>query len=216
MGGKEKKFDSFTFKERFKELLENTNEQELEKEIGVSASAFRQWTNGYTLPTSEKLMLLSRHFNVSTDYLLGLSEYHNEDEIKLVNEARKMLIDSLGMNPVDAGKRLSQWFVNLLQSISKTTSSKERVVFIDYLISLLKAFTGMLEQSYEMRLGTDWKREYIILQRYYDLSQEQLNAYRNDLLNTVLKARYNDTELHDLVFDSLNGEGSGNIPSVLI
>ncbi len=44
------------------------------KEIGLSSGIISKWKNG-GIPNGETLMKLARYFNVSTDYLLGLSPY---------------------------------------------------------------------------------------------------------------------------------------------
>lgn len=73
------KFSHVRFGERFKKLLQDTDKEDLISVLEVSASAFRQWTNGYTLPTGDKLIKLANYFNVSTDYLLGLTKHKTPD-----------------------------------------------------------------------------------------------------------------------------------------
>ncbi len=54
------------------------------KEVGLSSGIISKWKNG-GIPNGETLMKLARYFNVSTDYLLGLSPY-----IQVNGEAVKM------------------------------------------------------------------------------------------------------------------------------
>ncbi len=44
------------------------------KEIGLSSGIISKWKHG-GIPNGETLMKLAKYFNVSTDYLLGLSPY---------------------------------------------------------------------------------------------------------------------------------------------
>ncbi len=44
------------------------------KEIGLSSGIISKWKNG-GIPNGETLMKLARYFDVSVDYLLGLSPY---------------------------------------------------------------------------------------------------------------------------------------------
>ncbi len=72
------------------------------KEVGLSSGIISKWKSG-GIPNGETLMKLARYFNVSTDYLLGLSpyiqidgepvkmEYTDEVLIKRVNENMKKL-----------------------------------------------------------------------------------------------------------------------------
>ena len=77
-----KRFSGFKFGENFRALLQKIDEKELNELIellGVSTSAFRQWTNENTLPTGEKLYKIAKHFNVSTDWLLGITDIRSPD-----------------------------------------------------------------------------------------------------------------------------------------
>ena len=47
---------------------------ELSKEIGFSKSVIYFWENGQREPTANAILVISRFFNVSTDYLLGLED----------------------------------------------------------------------------------------------------------------------------------------------
>ena len=82
----EKKFAAHPFGARFRELLKGADEQKLVEDLRfTSPSAFRQWTNGYTLPTCDNLEKLARYFHVTADYLLGLSE-NAKPENQIVGE----------------------------------------------------------------------------------------------------------------------------------
>ncbi len=48
---------------------------ELEKETGVSRTSIWRWENGLADAKGDELIKLSRYFKVSTDYLLGESDY---------------------------------------------------------------------------------------------------------------------------------------------
>ena len=43
-------------------------------DIGVSKQSVSNWENGNILPSIDVLILLSKYFNVSTDYILGLED----------------------------------------------------------------------------------------------------------------------------------------------
>lgn len=64
------------FSERLKELRAESglSAMALGKSIGVSDMAILRWENGKSDITSENLKKLAEFFNVTTDYLLGLTE----------------------------------------------------------------------------------------------------------------------------------------------
>lgn len=73
------------FGERLKKL--RTNRHMTQEELGsifnppLSQSTVGTYENGKRQPTLENLVLISKHFNVTTDYLLGLT-----DEITVIKD----------------------------------------------------------------------------------------------------------------------------------
>ena len=49
---------------------------QIEKEIGFSKSAVNDWEKGITVPSALAIITLAIFFDVTTDYLLGLSEFY--------------------------------------------------------------------------------------------------------------------------------------------
>lgn len=65
--------------ETVKKLLELLNDcgeptYKVEKNAGISSTSFQGWKNERFKPSTEAIVKLARYFNVSTDYLLGLSD----------------------------------------------------------------------------------------------------------------------------------------------
>ena len=65
------------FTERFNEVLKisHVNQTELAARVGVSKQAITNLKNGTSLPSLDLLCALCRALGVSSDYLLGLSDY---------------------------------------------------------------------------------------------------------------------------------------------
>ena len=64
------------FTERFNELLKNCGKTQVEiaNEINVSKQCVTDYKSGKSLPSLETLCLICRCLDVSSDYLLGLSD----------------------------------------------------------------------------------------------------------------------------------------------
>lgn len=73
------------FPERLKALrLEaHLTQKEVADILGISRPAYTYWEKGEKAPTPDKLPALSKLFNVSTDYLLGNSDYRSVEEEEL-------------------------------------------------------------------------------------------------------------------------------------
>ena len=54
-------------------LARGINQVELASALNVSKQCVSNWENDYILPSIEMLIKLAKFFNVTTDYLLGLS-----------------------------------------------------------------------------------------------------------------------------------------------
>ena len=74
------------FSKNLKKLREaaQENQKDVAEAVFVSSSAISQYEHGHTTPSRNTLEALARHFNVSTDYLLGTSA--NPDLEELMNE----------------------------------------------------------------------------------------------------------------------------------
>ncbi len=64
------------FAERLKELRKEKEltKTQLAKEINVSHTCIVFWENGTRTPTIDYIILLCHFFNVSSDYLIGLTD----------------------------------------------------------------------------------------------------------------------------------------------
>lgn len=76
----------------------NINQVELAKNLGVTKQCVSNWENDNILPSIDMLIKISKFFNVTTDYLLGLSDTTtiNVDGLTLSEIAHiKLLVDDL-------------------------------------------------------------------------------------------------------------------------
>lgn len=70
------------FGSRLKELRERSGlkKSQCERKIGYNADTFWRWENGKIIPNGKALIDLATFFNVSVDYLLGLTD--REERLK--------------------------------------------------------------------------------------------------------------------------------------
>lgn len=64
------------FSDRLKELRKNKDisQKQLAQSICVNIKQIQRYELGYNEPTMSVIIALAQYFNVSTDYLLGLSD----------------------------------------------------------------------------------------------------------------------------------------------
>lgn len=75
------------FSERLKELrrTRGTFQAKLAEYLGLSTVTLSQYENEVRYPDTETLIKIAKYFNVSTDYLTGLSDYENPQEQEKLN-----------------------------------------------------------------------------------------------------------------------------------
>lgn len=89
------------FGERLKQLRQNTNknQHELAATFRISRSTLAAWELGDREPDFETLVKMSRHFRVTTDYLLGLSDIPfspyvmSDDEVEYIDRTLEVYRD---------------------------------------------------------------------------------------------------------------------------
>ncbi len=84
------------FAEILKKLRYNTGETQkvLSEKIGYSQSIISEWEKGTKEPTAQAIIALAKHYNLTTDYILGFDNNRDEsfdkDEQLLINAYRAM------------------------------------------------------------------------------------------------------------------------------
>lgn len=71
---------------RLKQLRQENNlsQKDMAECLGISAPAYSHYETGFTEPDNRGLIKLTEIFEVSADYLLGISDFRNYDEIKVL------------------------------------------------------------------------------------------------------------------------------------
>lgn len=66
-------------KDRLKEIRENVHmdKNEFSNYIGIESAVYDKYESGVCEPGSDFLVLMAEKLNVSTDYILGLSDVYN-------------------------------------------------------------------------------------------------------------------------------------------
>ena len=124
--------DMNNFQERLTELLEDNNMSRLKlaKEINSTSTTINGYFNKDYFPTLEIAIRISKYFNISLDYLFGLSENFNS----LVSSSKKSILNTMKeMAFTDAN--YYRWKSGLIPKTSNlVTIAKHFGVSLDYLV----------------------------------------------------------------------------------
>ena len=91
--------------------------------LNVSRQAIGQYCNGTALPPADKIVILAQYFNVSADYLLGLSD------AKTTDTDLKMIVDYTGLSE-ECIERLNSLQLDL--STAKADRNKDNYFLRSY------------------------------------------------------------------------------------
>ena len=80
------------FLSRFRGLLEECGKQQKEicADLGIRNQKLSNWKTGYSEPNFDDLVMLANYFDVSTDYLLGVTE---DEETPRLNAPATLPLD---------------------------------------------------------------------------------------------------------------------------
>src|SRR5690625_3828675 len=115
------------FRERLKALREQHgfDQKDMGKKLNISPSAYGFYEQGRNEPSLESLKRLSEILNVSTDYLLGLSNVEkqpivyslsdktelSEKELNVINKMKETsLLEKISENPIENVERLNRYW----------------------------------------------------------------------------------------------------------
>lgn len=93
-------------------------QNQIAKEIGVTRQSISQYCDGSTVPNADKLLKLAQYFNVSADYLLGMTDAKtNNKDVQFISDytgLNESVITSL------ADRELPNYIAELLNLFSKS------------------------------------------------------------------------------------------------
>ncbi len=103
----------------------NVNQEKIGEIVGVTKTSISKWETGKETIPLKHLNTLSNYYNVSIDYLIGLSKIKNYENYIIINE----------LNKIEIGKRIKLFreknglslrkLANILNTTSSTISAYE-------------------------------------------------------------------------------------------
>ena len=179
-----------TFQERFIEQYRkkySTHEQ-MAKAFGVSRPTISGWFNGTSTPSIHVLIKIAQHFNVSTDYLLGLSDTASP------SPTLRSAVEYTGLSEA----AVEHLHIGLINSGSEgfTLPEKEKGLYLETASKLIQsdAFTKIIhhlnEVSKEAYLN---KIMLVMIEQYFETTMPVINS----------KFHYKNEEERNLVIDNL-------------
>ena len=149
------------FPVRLRELIKSkkTTITALAHELKISRQAVSQYADGSTQPNLERLVEIAKYLNVSTDWLLGLTDESSTD----VDAQRVSRITGLSANAVE--------------KLSKIKNKHPQIDVINFLIVNYKLIRMITNYFSDFTIGKYKEKPY----KYIPLKAGSLYDYRNDV-----------------------------------
>ena len=168
----------------------NTKQSDLAKFLDISRQAVAQYKDGKAQPNIEMIVNIAEYFNVSSDYLLGITNVHtNDKDLKFVCEYTGLNEDAIE-NIKDITKTEEDaYFLNLflyLQDLKRIIKN----------ISLLSEYNSTLDslyKEYEKQLSCELN---ISSKTFNDLLEKN-NASTRMFLSDYIKIIIDETNPND-------------------
>jgi len=109
------------FAKRLRELIETSgvSQAELANVVGVTRQAINSYTLGNTVPNSDVLTDIAKYFDVSADYLLGLTD------IKSVDTTVKSICEEIGLSDKSVNLLICLNRIKKLEEEARTLLAKD-------------------------------------------------------------------------------------------
>lgn len=155
-------------------------------DIKLNKGMISKWESNKSEPRFEYVKHLSKLYNVSIDYLLGLTKYKNEEELK--KDKEKAIISNLLRNPlgIDGERHLLLKNYNKLNQLGKNEAIK-RVEELTYINKYIEEDNKVIEvPKKEKQIWEKPGKEYLMPKAFHDKDgefTEEEYKHDDDLMN---------------------------------
>lgn len=155
-------------------------------DIKLNKGMISKWESNKSEPRFEYVKHLSKLYNVSIDYLLGLTKYKNEEELK--KDKEKAIISNLLRNPlgIDGERHLLLKNYNKLNQLGKNEAIK-RVEELTYINKYIEEDNKVIEvPKKEKQIWEEPGKEYLMPKASHDKDgefTEEEYKHDDDLIN---------------------------------
>lgn len=160
------------FPTRLRNLIEDrgTTITAVSKELGISRQAVSQYADGSAQPNVDKLVSIARFFSVSTDYLVGLSNYENHHTGELTASDMGIMDEAARQLAKDKAKRagISGGLLSMLAKSPQFSDFASAVA--DYIGAVKRAdeWAVTVSSIYEERKNVRMKR-FLLTEGLFDV-----------------------------------------------
>ena len=178
------------FNQRFKELKEEKGVmlKDLAATLDYTSSKLSYYLNSNNAePPYDTLIKIAEYFNVSTDYLLGISNFRNTDQeisARLISESGNSSCDEVNITLVDFSHIFNELYIN--QEVHNLLGSFDRITLLREVLDSYLNFCEYVvcNTTKYNKHNTDEKMINNIIDSGYETIY-YLNAFSNDIIDEI-------------------------------
>ena len=155
-------------------------QSDVAKAIGISYISIGNYENGTRIPNADVLIKLANYFDVSADYLLGITEYRNQSHEDSLNGLMKSFSDKLDkLNPTEREYILSA-INTTIGTITETTPDESEL--LTRLSGVISAYGDMIFKTWKItNVSKDIPYDYVLFLKHYEHCIGLINKHRESL-----------------------------------
>lgn len=186
------------FKERFKELreLKGLTQSQLAKELNIGRTSISNYELGTRTPDIDILVSIANYFNVTTDYLTGISNFKTLEESIDFSKISNFFDDIIADIPSAPKKDTFIFIKKLLEFLNKLYKYDPKF-YIDffysnyYLIDIFESMMKFIDSQSSMTLAE------------YKSVNEMSNPYPENKLSNKIFKKLNHTIDKDIFYSQM-------------
>lgn len=166
--------------------MNNTLQKELAKQLNVKDNIVSYWCKGDRTPNTSQIIQIANYLNVSTDYLLGVTDVATTDK------DLKFVCDYTGLDETSIN------FFHFNNSIKEMTNfNEEAIEFLQFLISKIHYTPSFSMNIYDVRADTT-----VLVEEYEKRIKKRKNGFvflsEKELADFINLSKDSEVELDDL------------------
>ena len=125
-------------------------QKDFEKDLELPKNVVSEWKKGRVKPSIEHITKIAKYFNVSTDYLLGLSDFYPNENPEDLHPIYRRIRDIC----IENGDKIADMCVAITGSQQKIPAFEDGSIIDDYLVQICE----YLDVSTDYLLGLSEER----------------------------------------------------------
>ena len=186
-------------------LKSGLTQKQVATALAKSQTTVAAWETGRAQPSAATIVQLSELFNVSTDYLLGVSLVNHHETTHISNELKLQDLPAQDKIKIDS---YIQKVVSLCAEEAHRTLSPTFQLTLDCLFAQLKCISNIIEHYRNVSVGLDVFKDPSMQDGFYNRLSDEDKETINKLISLASKAPKESVFAHHSLYEVACSDGA--------